>query len=246
MKTETIEINGFKIVLPIGLERKVETKVRDAYFDFLKDSTRDVVRHLTCLTTLLPPELYPKQPGLLKVLHAFGGLGASAQVISQVIGGVEHTFWERDPVCIEYLRSNYPFHTVFHLQDSFKPLATEDLSVYDVLLLDMSVGTIKTRGVKPMWYNVAKAVTENPDIVIWFTDTACHKMHLNHKSYMGDFCLSEPFEPTAEAYLNAYSAWLEKEHGLVITASMREAGEYYSIVKIFFAGNKRFQSIPYV
>lgn len=248
MKTETLEINGFKIVLPIGLERKVETKVRDAYHDFLKNSTRDVVRHLTCLTTLIPPELPIRQPDPILVFHMFGGLGASAQVIDQTVGHALHTFWERDSVCIDYLRETYPQSTVSFVQDSYQMLPqmeTLTLANFDVLLLDASVMTIKTKGVKEMWQKVAAAVTENPNMLIWFTDTACHKIHLNYKSYLADFD-QDYMEPTAEGYMNAYSAWLERTHGLVVTAVMREAGECYCVAKVGSYDNKRFQSIPYV
>lgn len=83
MRQDVLEINGYKIFLPIGLEETMDTPVRDSYQTFLKNSTNDVRRHLTCLTTLLPPEIkHLKEP---KILHAFGGLGASAQVIDQTI-----------------------------------------------------------------------------------------------------------------------------------------------------------------
>lgn len=242
MKIETLNINGFSIELPIGLEEVMDTPVRDSYQTFLKESTNDVRRHLTCLTTLLPPAVGLK---CHRVLHAFGGVGASAQVLDQVAPQHEHVFWERDPVLVRYLRHCYPDETVVHAQDSMPWLATEDLSVYDVILLDMSVGTIKTKGVKDMWANVSKAVRARPDIVVWFTDTACHKIHLNYKTYAKDFGFE--IDKTAEAYLNAYSTWLEQVHGLTITAAMREAGEFYCVVKSNAPEiNQRFKEIPYV
>lgn len=238
MKIETLKVNGFSIDLPIGMETTMDTPVRDSYQEFLKESTRDVVRHLTCLTTLLPPALkYLDSP---KVLHAFGGVGASAQVVDQSVSEAEHFFFERDPTCVAYLKSKYPFVT--QIDDSMPMLAKTDLSIYDVLLLDMSVGTIKTKGVKDMWVNVSRAVRAKPDIVVWFTDTACHKIHLNYKTYAKDFGCT--VEPNALSYMEAYNAWLNTM-GLVVTAVMREAGEYYCVAKsIEF--NKRFTDIPYV
>jgi hypothetical protein len=242
MKIETLSVNGFNIELPIGLEEVMDTPVRDSYQTFLKESTNDVRRHLTCLTTLLPPAVGLKSS---RILHAFGGVGASAQVLDQVAPHHEHVFWERDPVLVRYLRHCYPDETVVHAQDSMPWLATEDLSLYDIILLDMSVGTIKTKGVKDMWTNVAKAVKARPGIVVWFTDTACHKIHLNYKTYAKDFGIE--IDKTAESYLNAYSAWLEQVHGLTITAAMREAGEFYCVVKSNVPeDNQRFKSIPYV
>jgi len=240
VRTEVLSVNKFNIILPIGLEETMDTPVRDSYQTFLKNSTNDVRRHLTCLTTLLPPAIKGlKSP---EVLHAFGGVGASAQVINQCVVDPTHIFWERDPTCVQYLRRLYPH--VIEVADSMPWLAEADLSVYDIILLDMSVGTIKTKGVKAMWQNVAQAVGKKPETVIWFTDTACHKIHLNYKTYEKDFGI--PVEKSAESYLNAYSGWLEKEHNIVITAAMREAGEFYCVVKANAIENKRFIEIPYV
>ena len=240
MHIETLEVNGFKISLPVGLEIVLDTKVRDSYQEFLKSSTKDVRRHLTCLTALLPPAV--SRFTTAKVLHAFGGVGASAQVLNQTSTLCEHTFWERDPVLVKHLRERYPLDVV-QVDDSMPLLAEAVLSRYAVILLDMSVGTIKTKGVKEMWTNVAKAVRERSETVVWFTDTACHKMHLNYKTYTKDF--GHPIEATAESYLNAYSAWLENQ-GMTITAAMREAGEYYCVVRSTALGIPRFTSIPYV
>lgn len=245
MKTEILSVNGYDIVLPIGLEQTMNTPVRDSYQSFLTDSTKDVRRHLTCLTSLLPIALGRLWFGdsKLKVLHAFGGLGASAQVIIKDYPYSMHHFMERDPTCVQYLRGNYNPFSVELVEDSMPRLAKEDLSGYDVILLDMSVGTIKTKGVKEMWTNVAKAVNENPNIVVWFTDTSCHKIHLNYKTYSKDF--GEDIEPTAESYLRAYDNWLRREHNLTIAAAMREAGEFYCVV-LDCKYNDSFKEIPYV
>jgi hypothetical protein len=242
MRQETLEVNGFKIVLPIGLEETMNTKVRDSYQTFLRNSTNDVRRHLTCLTTLLPPEI--KHMIKPKVLHAFGGLGASAQVIDQTVDGAYHEFWERDPTCVAYLMKSHS--NVQKVEDSMPRLAEWNLAHFDVILLDMSVGTIKTPGVKEMWQNVAAAVKQKPEIVVWFTDTACHKMHLNWRSYIKDFCEEAPIKgPTVEAYMDAYSSWLSMEHQLLISSAMREAGEVYAVVKHVWQGQP-FKTIPYI
>jgi hypothetical protein len=134
------------------------------------------------------------------------------------------------------------YSDVSQVEDSFDLLQATDLLEFDVLLMDMSVGTIKSMGVKPMWDKIGAWFKTHPLGFVWFTDTACHKMHLNHKTYAADF--GEDVGPTAESYLNAYASWLERTHGLTVTASMREAGEYYSIVRAMPA--TRFTSIPYV
>lgn len=242
MKHEVLEVNGYKINLPIGLDQTMDTPVRDSYQSFLTESTKDVRRHLTCLTTLLPPTIAGSLD--LNVLHAFGGLGASAQVIDQACpkATIRHEFLERDPTCVNYLRSRY--NHVAHVQNTFKFLPQMDLNPYDLILLDMSVGTIKTPGVKEMWTHVSNAVKMDPAKVIWFTDTACHKIHLNYKSYAKDF--GREVEPTAWDYLNAYSWWLENTHGLTISSAMREAGEFYCVVHSDLINKGRFTEIPYV
>lgn len=171
-----------------------------------------------------------------------GGVGASAQVILRDHPHSNHHFLERDPNLVEYLRSYFPNESVAFVQDSMKFLTFQFMKDFDVILLDMSVGTIKTKGVKEMWDEVSKVVWGKPETVIWFTDTACHKIHLNYKSYSKDFGVE--VLPTAESYLDAYDNYL-RTMGLTITAAMREAGEFYCVVKTSRDNNK-FSSIPYV
>lgn len=240
MRYETLYLNGFRIILPIGLPCVLDTPVRDSYQEFLKNDVDDVRRHLTAVATLLPPVLRECKP--VNVLHAFGGVGATAQVIDQVLGpdAVRHSFWDRDEILVNYLLGWFPTSKILKVEDSFEQFLEEDLEQYDALLMDMSVGTIKTPGVKRMWGPISKWMA--PNRFVWFTDTACHKIHLNYKTYAADFGVE--VEPTAESYLNAYSAWLEKEHRITITSAMREAGEYYCVVRNL--PNKRFTEIGYL
>lgn len=242
MNIQELRINDFTIKLPVGLERPLNTPVRDSYQEFLKNNTNDVRRHLTAVCELLPPLLREVKPK--NILHAFGGVGATAQVIDQVADWVHfHEFWERDPVLVNYLIENFrnsAVRPVSNSFDRFNNMSSENLDEYDLLLMDMSVGTIKTAGVKDMWARIADWMDE--DRFVWFTDTACHKIHLNYKTYTQDFdCF---VHPTAEGYLVSYDKWLKKQHGLTITAAMREAGEYYCVVRS--DRHKPFSSIPYL
>ena len=141
MQMTTVTLNGFTIELPLGLEEVLKTKVRDSYQSFLQKDTTLVRRHLTALTTLLPKYL---QTTVKKVLHVFGGVGATAQVIDQTITGVEHIFWERDPLLVDYLRTRYPVNNVQYVPNSFDKLPMTSLVEYDAIMFDPSVATIKT------------------------------------------------------------------------------------------------------
>ena len=238
MRIEPLTVNGYTITLPVGMEETLNTKVRDSYQTFLRESTKDVRRHLTCATALLPPALrkIKQHDTPLNILHPFGGVGATAQIIDQTVAA-NHVFWERDPNLVEFLSTRY--QDVLKVDDSFYLLTVTDLEPYDAIMLDMSVGTIKTKYLKIIWERIGKWI--NPNRFVWFTDTACHKIHLNYKTYAADF--GYPVENTAESYMIAYAYWLQ-ERGMVITEAMREAGEVYAIAKD--SGHTRFQTIPYV
>lgn len=241
MHQETLEVNGYKVILPIGLPEPLVTKVRDSYQTFLRESTNDVRRHLTCFSTLIPPMLEAWQGGEL-VLHPFGGLGACAQIMDQAMAGyppLKHTFWDRDPECVRYLRGNDK--DAYLVGDSFLMLQQTELAPYKAIMLDLSVNTIKTVTNRFMWEKIAKWVDESK--LIWFTDTACHKMHLNWKSYAKDFC--HEIEPTNLSYMQAYSEWLEDNFNITIMSAMAEAGMTYCVA-VAQSKAKRFQSIPYV
>jgi hypothetical protein len=220
---DTMDINGFHIELPIGLQQVLDTPVRDSYQDFLQKDDSLVRRHLTALTTLLPK--YIGTP--TNVLHVFGGVGATAQVIDQCCPRhvINHTFWERDPVLVDYLRTKYD--DVHQMNDSyacFLEANIDRLADYDAIMFDPSVGTIKTPLMKECWDRLGSLM---PD-TIWLSDTACAKIHLNARFYEKDF--GRPVEPTAEGYLEAYDQWLWENHHMRIANAMREAAETYAVI----------------
>jgi len=241
MREETLEVNGYKIKLPIGLPEPLTTKVRDSYQTFLRESTNDVRRHLTCFSSLVPP-MTSEWSGGEGVLHPFGGLGACAQILDQCFKGytpLKHTFWDRDPECVRYLKESRA--DVHQVQDSFVKLQDEDLEPYRAVLLDLSVNTIKTPTTGDMWEKIALWITESK--FVWFTDTACHKMHLNHKTYTRDF--GREITNSNLDYMTAYSEWLEDHFGITIVSAMAEAGMTYCVAAPQ-SKHKRFSSIPYV
>lgn len=239
MRITTARINGFEIDLPIGLRQVRNDPVRDSYQDFLQNDHSAVKRHLTALTTLLPLYL-PNGPG--KILHAFGGVGATAQVIDQCREGIEHEFWERDPVLVEYLTKKFPNSKVRAVPCSFERLAMfptskdgypagysglADCCFLDSLLaimFDPSVGTIKTPLIGECWDRMAKSSAQ----MMWLSDTACAKIHINARFYKKDF--DQEVEPTAEGYLQAYDNWLRRKFKLSVADAMREAAETYCVV----------------
>lgn len=235
MRVINFHINGFNIDLPIGLEQVRNDKVRDSYQDFLQNDASLVRRHLTALTTMLPK--YIGKP--TKVLHVFGGVGATSQLIDQCAEGVAHTFWERDPVLVEYLRVKYP--DVHLVDDSFEFFQTaEGLERYDAIMFDPSVATIKTKGMKECWKRLGEL---RPDL-IWLSDTACAKIHLNAKFYENDF--GRAVAPTAEGYMTTYDLWLRQHHGLCFIDAMREAAEMYAVIQPSKGAVKLPYPIPYM
>lgn len=242
----TVEVNGFKIIVPLNLEKVLDTPVRDSYQDFLQNNAALVRRHLTCLTTLLPHHMCAGSTR--RVLHVFGGVGATAQVIDATLADqglepAEHVFWERDPVLVEYLENEYPQHEVVHVEDSYRRLIDCDLDwlkTFDSIMFDPSVSTIKTPLIKECWAKIAAA---NPDLV-WLSDTACAKIHLNAKFYEKDFA-APVTPPTAEGYLTAYDNWLRSTHALRIADAMREAAETYCVILPGY-GNSFPIPIPYI
>jgi hypothetical protein len=242
MEITVLSINGFSISLPLGLEEVIKTKVRDSYQTFLQTDTSLVRRHLTALTTLLPK--YLDQPK--RVLHAFGGVGATAQVIDQTCEAngwpiPYHIFWERDPVLVDYLREYRPRDIVRYVDDSFEALAGagDELEAYDHIMFDPSVATIKTKYIKDCW----SAMSLRMPNMIWLSDTACAKIHINAKFYEKDF--GRVVTPTAEGYLAAYDGWLQAVHGLRIADAMREAAETYCVI-LPGKGASFLQPIPYM
>lgn len=236
MEHFSFKYKNFDIKLPSGLECVLDTPVRDSYQEFLKHGERDVRRHLTAACTLIPDAVWKYQPAI--VLHPFGGVGATAQIIDQSAENpnmIQHELWDRDPVLVKYLKDQ--MYNARQVEDSFQTIQLIPEGEYDMIIFDMSVGTIKTPGVKDFWEHVA-----DWGIPIWFTDTSCHKIHLNYRSYGKDF--GEDIEPTAESYLRAYSRWLNKR-GYVISAAMREAGEFYCMAEPVGRA-KEFQAIPYL
>jgi hypothetical protein len=229
-------INGFDIELPIGLKQVLDTPVRDSYQDFLQKDASLVRRHLTALTTMLPK--YIGAPN--RVLHVFGGVGATAQLIDQCAEGVHHTFWERDPVLVEYLKTKYD--DVHLVEDSYAKFILNDpiLRSYDAIMFDPSVGTIKTPHMKQCW----KVLHDVYPDTIWLSDTACAKIHLNAKFYETDFGM--PVYPTAEVYMDTYDLWLRKHFGLCFKAAMREAAEMYAVIQPSFGAVDLPHPIPYM
>lgn len=234
------EVNGFTVKLPIGLEQVLDTPVRDSYQAFLQKDTSLVRRHLTALTTLLPKYLdKPK-----RVLHVFGGVGATAQVIDQTVSEVVHEFWERDPVLVDYLMREYPNCKVLPMEDSYEGFITapmQYLKTFDHIMFDPSVSTIKTKYIKRCWERMGGLQPR----LIWLSDTACAKIHINAKYYAKDFG-RDSVEPTAEGYLDAYDRYLRYWHNLHIADAMREAAETYCVILPGAAGKQFPDPIPYM
>ena len=225
-RTETARVNGYNITLPVGVTETMNTKVKDSYQSFTRDGLYHVMRHIYAYTTMMPPLLLEQKP--THVLHPFGGLGGMGQLIEQVCDWpVYQEFWDRDPDCVQWLRENW--HNVSQVDDSISRLLdpSVNLAPYDWIIFDLSVCTIKTKGVKDCWKRFGELFKYNRLKAVWLTDTACHKVHLNGRSYAKDFGY-DTF--TSESYLRAYDEVILRPQGMCIRQAMREAGSFYAMI----------------
>lgn len=225
-RVETARVNGYSINLPVGVTETMNTKVKDSYQTFTRDGLYHVMRHIYAYTTMMPPILREQAPK--EILHPFGGLGGMAQLIEQVcFDNVDQTFWERDPDCVRWLREHW--HDVYQVDDSIKQLLNPQtkLELYDWIIFDLSVCTIKTPGVKDCWKRFGALMREGSLKAVWLTDTACHKIHLNGRAYAKDFGYDTP---TSDEYLRAYDEVILRPLGMCIRQAMREAGSYYAMI----------------
>lgn len=222
MKEETKIINGFDITLPVGWGYDPKAN-RDDYASYITEERgwREIMHHLHALTTVLAPHVKKLQPQ--RVLHAFGGLGATAQVIKQVAPDAEHEFWERSEKCCEYLRSKKWEH-VTHVADSMLLMEQINLSNWDVIIFDPSLGTVLSPGVIKAWDRMGQFKTP----LIWVSDFATSKLHLNGKAYArvfdGQVC------NTPELYCDGYNKFLHKR-GKRIVDAIRDSFEMYFVIK---------------
>ena len=218
MKEETVVVNGFSITLPIGLAYNPKER-RDDYASYLTPDKglKDVRHHLLALTTLLAPQVSPKTK---HVLHMFGGLGATAQVIHQIAPKAEHTFWERSESCCKYLSDEWD--NVHHVEDSFKFMKEVDMAKFDVIIFDPSLGSILSPGVLEFWDHISKF---HP-YLIFVSDMATSKLHLNGKAYARVFGVETW---NADDYAEAYDIYL-RSLGKRIIGGIRDKFEMYFVV----------------
>lgn len=221
MREETKTINGFEITLPVGYKYDPKAN-RDDYSSYITEERgwREIMHHMEALTTVLAPHVKRIQPH--RVLHAFGGLGATAQVIQQVVPGAEHVFWERSQECCEYLRSA-GWADVSHINDSMKFMEQIDLKQFDVIIFDPSLGTIMSPGIVQAWDYMGKFKVP----LTWVSDFATSKLHLNGKHYARMFDGLET--PTPELYATGYDKFLRKR-GRSIIEAIRDSFEMYFVI----------------
>jgi hypothetical protein len=208
----TIVKNGVRVVVPIGLP--TDGGIKDGYQVFLQKDTKQIDKHVEALTHLRD---YIQKDS--HILHPFAGLGVTAQVLDSGVLTHRHIMWERDPVCVEYLREQG--YQVVQVDDSYRLLSEIDLSKYDAVIFDPTAGTIKAEGMVEFWDNAAKCEVET----VWVTDSACSKIWLHKEHYLPE--LGRRVED-AHDYMLAYDHFLH-QRGYVITEAWREATVVYFV-----------------
>ena len=238
MREETKDINGFKITLPVGWSYDPKAN-RDDYASYITEERgwREIMHHLHALTTVLAPAVRligDRYSRPLKVLHAFGGLGATAQVIQQVTNS-EHTFWERSVDCVKYLEGKWK--DVHLVEDSLKEMGGVDLSKYNIIIFDPSLGTILSPGIMTAWDALGAYDTQ----LIWVSDFATSKLHLNGKAYARAFDGLET--PTPELYAEGYDQFLRKRGKRIVNA-IRDSFEMYFVITPNKVKNGKMPTFP--
>lgn len=215
MNVAEVELpRGVKVVVPLGLP-----KSEIGYQMFLQNGPKNAVSHLNAMVCLLS---YP-MIGVRRSLHMFGGVGAMAQVLDQLHPGSEHEFWEKDQILVKYLNDIREGSKVVLVQDSIEFALYQDLTQFDLVMIDATQLTIKSSGVKEVW----SRLNESKVKYVWLTDSACSKLHLNYKSYSADFGVE--VENSVDSYFGAYNAWLGKTTDYSLVSAVRETHATYCL-----------------
>jgi hypothetical protein len=206
--------NDIEVEVPLGLP--VTGGIKDGYQVFLQKDARQIEKHVEALTYMTAWF----KPQWTEVLHPFAGLGVTAQVLDQKFKNLNHTMWERDQTCVQYVRDN-TLYAIKLVQDSYVKLMQEDLIGYHAIMFDPTAGTIKTPGMTGLWHLFADAKIQ----LVWVTDSACSKIWLHRDHYrpeLGRIVLD------AEDYLQAYNDMLNKL-GYTIVAAWKERDATYFV-----------------
>ena len=220
------DIEGVKIILPIGLPKP--DKLTGGYQYWLQEeSLKGVRHHLTATVRAFRKHLTQRHE---RFLHPFGGLGATAQIIDAIRAekgwpSAIHTFWERDEVCVQSLQ-DFGWLDVNHVQDSYQKLTNVDYDNYDVIILDVTAGTIKSPNMVLIWKLIRNWIDEDKHRFVWNVDSACSKIWLHREHYIPE--LGRRVED-ADDYIRAYDEML-KVLGIRIWSAWREATVVYTIV----------------
>ena len=219
----TEKYGEYIITLPLDLPHAGGAQRRDAYQGYLtpEKKFREVRHHHIALTEMLAPAVKRLHDPVV-CLHPFGGLGATAQIIHQANPKIKHQFWERDPICFEWLQRTYK-RGVTLVEDSFTKLLQTELTPYDIIIFDPSLGSIKSDGVIQAWEHIGRF---QPPL-IFVSDMATSKLHLNGAAYRSVFGVETW---TTEEYALAYDSFL-RHLGLCITQAIRDSFEMYFIVE---------------
>lgn len=219
---DIVKVNDYTIAIPRGLGYDPKAN-RDDYISYVesKRGIKELHHHFQALTTLLAPRVKALRPKPRSVLHAFGGLGVTAQVLNQAVPGMHHVFWERSPQCCGYL--NKEWGNCVLVEDSHDYVLKQDLAPYDIIVFDPSLGSIKSQGMIESLVYIAKFSPR----LLWVSDMAVSKLHLNGGAYASVFGEATP---TPESYAHGYDEFL-RSLGLCITGAIRDSFEMYFVIQ---------------
>jgi len=220
--------NGITVHIPIGLSMGGKEEMTDGGCQImLQEDTRMMNEQILAMTHFTKYIC----PSYERILHPFAGVGMMAQVIDKACGNKSHMMWERDPELVKYLRE-HGYGNVELVEDSYTRLLDSALGVYDVIMYDQMLGTIKNPYIMEFWARAAKQRVP----LVWMTDSAASKIWLHRSHYVKE--LGREVKDEVD-YLRAYNDRLAYL-GYVIAEAWMEPSRM-----MFFAAVKEMNTEPF-
>jgi hypothetical protein len=170
---KTVSIDGIRDILIPNVPRIQQSIGSNApHWAVLNHRLSEVQKDLGALGESIDGLRPPKS-----ALDLLGGCGFSAALIHHRFPRCELILNDRDPLCAEVLRTNFPEDRVHQ-----KDILSWDFPQADLIWIDFNNFTLKRWG---MWGDVLlKAAVQSHDVLMW-TDSACYGFRMGNLDAYG-------------------------------------------------------------